>query len=143
MYCSACGKAVPRGARFCQACGMAVGAHTPEPAASSRPMAGIVVASILGLVGLVWSGAVMFRGIYGEPSRAEAALYQLCPALQSIGACSNAAGLVGSICLLVGALLSLSHHPHGNAVVRRTCDCMLVAAPIFAILCLFMTVQSP
>lgn len=85
----------------------------PEPPTSSqadRPIAGIIVALVLGIINIIWFGAVIFRGPPTE--------------LRSLFGVGIA--FVGNTVLVIGALLSYARHPSGNRTVRITCYSMLV-----------------
>ena len=96
-----------------------------SPADVGRPTAGIVVAIVLGLVGLVWGGAIVFRDFYGELSAARIQLYKYFPDLRTIGVLASSIGFLANTTLLIGALLSWFGHPHGNRTVRITSAIML------------------
>ena len=132
MYCISCGKQIAEGAQFCGSCGNQVGVQN-NVASADRPIAGIAVGTIFGVIGVVWSIMSMFKSLYGNPAGVEAALYQAFPALQSTSFFSTSMGMVGNSALLIGALLVFLRHPKGNKTVRVTSYCMLIA-----IFCMFV-----
>ena len=144
MYCSNCGALIGEENLDCQKCGRIGDGKPPSLTISGqRPMAGIVVACILGLIGIVWSGIVLFRDIFGLPSSIEVQLFQIFPELQTTGFLSNSLGFVGSTAVLIGAILSLLDHPNGKRTVRITCLSMLSVVLLFTTLSLLNFTGSP
>lgn len=125
MYCSSCGKLVADGAQFCGGCGKPAAADSPS--IEKRPIAGIAVGTVLGIIGAVWSVAATFKLLYSNPAGIEATLFEAFPALQSTSIWGAALGLLGNSALLIGVLLAFLRHPKGHKTVRLTSYCTFVA----------------
>jgi hypothetical protein len=125
MYCSSCGKLIADGVQFCSSCGNPAGAGALP--AERRPIAGIAVGAIFGVVGLIWSIAAIFKSLYNDPAGVEAALYQAFPALQGTSFFGAPFGLLGNSALLIGVLLAFLGHPKGHRTGRITSYCTFAA----------------
>jgi hypothetical protein len=137
MYCSQCGcEAIPE-STFCAGCGAVLGASSSEPPPvkrqiSSRPVAGIAVATVLGGIGLLWACAQLFSSLSSAPGGVQAALFITFPGLQEAQFTTTAAGMLGNAAVLIGALMSFLFHPNGAKVVRVASWVMLVAVVLSA-----------
>jgi drug/metabolite transporter (DMT)-like permease len=105
----------PRSLRLAPAC---VHCGHPFTAAWPKPVAGIVVACVLGVLTLLWA-----RG--SSPSAS--------PHAVEVREMSNTVHMLGSVLLLIGALLSAAGHRWGNRVVRATSWLMIVLVPMMAV----------
>jgi len=81
------------------------------PAAAPKPVAGLVVAGVLGVLTTVWA-----LGRDGASS----------PAMAETREMSNAVHMLGCTLLLIGAGMSVAGHRWGNRVVRATSWLMIV-----------------
>ena len=142
MYCVNCGQKIEEGKKFCGACGKSIDAQTQVIVADKRPIAGIAVATIIGIIGIPCNIVVIFKSLYYNPMGVEAILYQAFPALQSITFLSSSIGIAGVSILLIGVLLVFLRHPNGNKTVRITCYCMLLAIIGMFIASYFAIVES-
>jgi drug/metabolite transporter (DMT)-like permease len=109
ITCPDCGREVSDAAPACVQCG-----H-PFTAARAKPVAGIVVACVLGVLTLLWALGV-------SPSAS--------PQAVEAREMSNAVHTLGSVLLLIGALMSAAGHRWGNRVVRATSWLMVVLVPM-------------
>jgi TPR repeat protein len=104
-----------------------------------KPVAGIIVALVVGVIGVIWSCAELFHNLYGNLSNVQALLYQAFPALQIKNYIGYSFALLGNAVLVIGALLAHQNHPNGVRVVRVTTYAMigmtvlLVAIGCFAV----------
>ena len=139
MYCSKCGKEVKDEARFCNVCGNPTVSISPTVTTTEkRPIAGIVVGTILGTFGLIWSSVTIYRLLYSNPEGVQAQLFQLFPGFQGITFFSSSLGLTSSVMLLIGVLLSFLSHVNGNKTIRITSYCMIVASLLMTLLSFFV-----
>ena len=127
MYCMSCGKQIAEGTQFCSACGNPVGAQSPVAVLEKRPIAGIAVGTIFGIIDLAGSFVKMFKILYSTPTGIEAVVYKAFPAFQVIEFNSICIGIAGNSALLIGVLMAFLRHPQGNKTVRVTSYCMLAA----------------
>jgi FtsH-binding integral membrane protein len=101
--CPDCGHEVSTAAPACIHCGRPLAAAAaPAP---PKPIAGIVIACVVGLPTLIWSL------LPGDPTTAD---------LGPAQGMSRGVHMFGCTALLIGAMLSLAGHRRGNAVVRGT-----------------------
>ena len=104
-----------------------------------NPVAGIIVALVVGAIGVIWSCAELFHNLYGNLSNVQALLYQAFPALQIKNYIGHSFALLGNAVLVIGALMAHQNHPNGVRVVRVTTYAMigmtvlLVAIGCFAV----------
>lgn len=117
--CPDCGRDVSTAATTCIHCGRPM-AQAAAPDAHPRPMAGIVIACVLGVVTLLW--ALM----PGEPAATEWGA--------DAKKVSQGMHVLGCSALLIGALLSLAGQRVGNRIVRTTSWLMIVAVLGLALL---------
>jgi drug/metabolite transporter (DMT)-like permease len=113
ITCPDCGREVSDAAPAC-----VQGGHPFAPAARPKPVAGIVVACVLGVVTLLWA-----RGT--SPSSS--------PQAVQAREMSNAVHMLGSVLLLIGALMSAAGHRWGNRVVRASSWLMIVLVPMMSL----------
>jgi len=92
-----------------------------------RPIVGIAVGAIFGLLGLLWSSAQIFKALYTNTSGPAADLYRAFPPLQDIAFFGSSLGMLGNSVLLIGVLLALMRHVNAARTVRMTSRCMLGA----------------
>ena len=128
-YCPECGKRLKIDDKICPNCGVKLSWEDEK----ERPIAGIVVAGILGTIGIVWTLLALYNILYQEPSGARRELIDLFPSLQIVGLFGSSVGMVGNITLLVGALLSFLMHPKGNMVVKATAWSMILITILICI----------
>lgn len=122
--CPDCGREVSDAAPACVHCGRPLASVSASPsAAPARPMAGIVIACVLGVATLVWGL------LPGEPLQTETAEW--------MDALSRAVHVLGPIAVICGALLSLAGRRVGNVVVRAT------SRAAIAVLVLMMAMAYP
>ena len=135
MYCGNCGVELDGSGKYCPSCGRNCSSgHNLGPKIASRPMAGIAVGSILGVIGLLWSIATLFKLLYGTTGGSLAAMFETFPALNTTTLLSTSVGITGHTALLVGTSLSFLRHPRGNQIVRLSCIGLILAILITAIL---------
>lgn len=132
MYCSGCGKVVAENAQFCSSCGARAGGGAAP--VEKRPIAGIAVGTVFGIVGLVLSIAAIFKSLYSNPAGVEAALYQAFPALQTTNFFGATLALVGNSALLIGVLLAFLRHARGHKTVRVTSYCTFAALAVLFVI---------
>ena len=143
-FCVNCGLeyAENAGHNFCASCGFALRkSTTPEQENSEnrvavvrqlsclpdkKPIAGIVVALVVGIVGLFWSSAQLFHTLYGSPNSTQVALLQTFPSLQNETFLKLSFALIANTALIIGALMAYLNHPTGAKVVRVTAYSMIV-----------------
>jgi hypothetical protein len=102
ILCSDCGREVSDAAPACPHCGRPL---QPRPAAAPRkPIAGIVIAVVLGVLTLVWT--------HGHADN---------PANEDTRQMANAVYMLGYTLLLIGSLMSLGGHRWGNRIARAAC----------------------
>ena len=106
-----------------------------------KPIAGIIVAFVVGIFGLIWSGAVLFHTLYGTPSSTEAALSQTFPSLQIKTNLGQSLALMGYAVLIIGALMAYQNHPTGAKVVRVT-SYFMIAVTIVLVVITFIVVTG-
>lgn len=126
MYCSGCGKVISEGAQFCSECGRPVASSTLS--IQRRPIAGIAVGTIFGIIGVVWSIAALFAMVYMDPGSIETSLNEAFPGLDVINFFGSSVGFIANTVLLIGVLLAFLRHPNGHKTVRITAYCALVAS---------------
>lgn len=131
MYCSRCGKKISEGAQFCSGCGTSVVAE--DTVTEKRPVAGIAVGAVLGVIGIAWALTAIFKSFSGNAAGIEAALYKAFPASQDIGFFGSTLGLVSNSALLIGVLMAFLRHANGHKTVRITAYCAS-----FALLLIFI-----
>ncbi len=141
MYCTSCGKLVENGAQFCGACGKSAAADNPS--IEKRPIAGIAVGTILGVIGVIWSVAAIFKLLYSTPAGFDAALFEAFPALQGISLIGATLGLLGNSALLIGVLLAFLRHAKGHKTVRVTSYCTFVALILIFVASYFAVTGAP
>lgn len=95
---------------------------------------GVTVATILGLVNLIWSGDMLLSGMAAEPGGIQAALYLAFPGYHEATLLRTTLNLIGNSVLLIGAFMSVSYGPRGHTVVRATSWIMIAAAIVGAAL---------
>ena len=101
-----------------------------------KPVAGIIVALVVGVIGVIWSCAELFHNLYGNPSNVQVLLYQTFPALQIKNLIGFSFALLGNAVLVIGALMAHLNHPNGAKVVRATAYSMIaLTALLVAIAC--------
>jgi hypothetical protein len=105
-----------------------------------KPIAGIIVAVVLGIIGLLWSFAVLFHSLYGSPSSIQIALQQIFPSLQIKTYIGLSFALIGNSALLIGGLMAYFSHPAGAKTVRITAYSMIAATALLTVLTLFATI---
>jgi len=90
-----------------------------------KPIAGIVVAMVLGLLSLIWTCAALFHNVFGNPSDLQTLFYQYFPTLQIKNLIGLSLALLGDTALVIGALMAYLDHPNGTRVVRVTSYSMI------------------
>ena len=135
MYCSHCGQEAAGESKFCAGCGAAlepaIGQSAPAARrADRRPVAGIVVAIVLGSIGLVWSCVELFSSLSGTAGGVKGAFFAVFPGLRDVQFLATSAGMIGNTAVLIGALMSFLFHPGGPRVVRAASWTMLVIVAI-------------
>jgi len=90
-----------------------------------KPIAGIVVAMVLGVLSLIWTCAALFHNLFGNPSDLQALFYQSFPTLQIKNLIGFSLALLGDAALVIGALMAYLDHPNGTRVVRVTSYSMI------------------
>jgi len=111
ISCPDCGREVSDAAPACPHCGRPFQVATPAAAAAPKPVAGIAVAGVLGVLTIVWA-----LGRTGASSAGVAETREM----------SNAVHMLGCTLLLIGAGMSAAGHRWGNRVVRATSWLMIV-----------------
>ncbi|HSU13861.1 hypothetical protein [Longimicrobium sp.] len=121
IACPDCGREVSSAAPACPHCGRPIHALTATPpsapvgpAAQPKPIAGIVIACVLGVLTLVWA--------HGHAEN---------PANEDTRQMSNAVYSFGYVLLMIGALMSLGGHRWGNRIARAAC---WITIPLLVIL---------
>ena len=104
---------------------------------NQKPVAGIVVALVLGVVGLIWNCAVLFHYEYGNPNNVQVLIYQAFPALQIKNLIGYSVALLGNTSLVIGALMAHLNHPNGVRVVRITIYSMIATTVLSVIMACF------
>jgi predicted outer membrane lipoprotein/DNA-directed RNA polymerase subunit RPC12/RpoP len=108
IICPDCGREVSDAAPACPHCGRPILPHPaatkPAPAAPPKPIAGIVVACVFGVLTLLWA--------HGHAEN---------PANEDTRQMSNGVYTLGYVMLLIGALMSLGGHRWGNRIARAAC----------------------
>lgn len=97
-----------------------------------KPIAGIIIALVLGMLALIWCGAVLFHTLYGAPSASQVAILQTFPGFQIITLLGLSFALMGNTALIIGACMSYSDHTAGVKVVRVTSYLMIAATVILS-----------
>jgi len=120
--CPDCGREVSTSAPACIHCGRPLAepasaavprAAVPSAAsATQKPMPGIVTALVLGVLSIVW---LMQRN---EPATPEA---------QDVATIVNTVHMLGTIVLIIGALLALAGHRAAHGMIRGLSFVMIVA----------------
>jgi hypothetical protein len=100
------------------------------------------VATIFGLVGLIWSGYAAFSALTTDPAGIQAALYRSFPGYQQAALMGSSLAFTGNAALLVGALMSFLYHPHGRTVVRVTSGIMIAAIVLQTVVTINLIVAS-
>ena len=137
IQCPECNGTLSTTARACPHCGAQIGTSpdsvspTSSSASIARPIVGIVVVVILAVIAIIMGAAFEVRHLSGEVSAAEAQGYAAFPSIQAIDNASTGIGLLASVVLLVGAVLSYMGHPRGNHTVRVVSYFTLAAAVVF------------
>jgi hypothetical protein len=141
------------GNNFCAHCGFDFRRHTPQKQEVSentatvnhlptgqlhkKPVAGIIVALVLGITGLLWTSAQLFHTLYGTPSSTQVALLQTFPSLQTKTLIGLSFALIGDTVLIIGALMAHLNHPNGTKVVRITSYSMIGLTFVLVVITLF------
>lgn len=108
VTCPDCGREVSDAAPACPHCGRPFKTTSPAP---RKPVAGIVVACVLGVLMLVWA--------HGKSTSTS-------PELVETREMSNGVYTLGCVLLLIGALMSAAGHRWGNRIVRFASWTMIV-----------------
>ena len=116
-FCPGCKAEVTEQATACTKCGMPFKA-TPVV---KKPIVGLVVAGILGAIGLWWALSSFMPGAI-DPT-----LCALVPALAPFTMLNASVNSLGNSILLVGVVLTACGNRKGPHVIRITCLLMLVA----------------
>ena len=112
--------------------------HSQQPANSEdKPIAGIIVALVLGIIGLLWTCAVLFQNLYGTPNSIQATLNQIFPSLQIKAYLGLSLGILGNAALIIGALMSHMNHPKGVKAVRFTSYLMIISTALASVITYF------
>lgn len=134
-FCVKCGSEYDEksGVNFCGGCGFDLrkpssGQLSSEdqstplqqrfPSPQNKPIVGIIVALVLGVIGLLWTCAAFFQNLYGTPNNIQSTLYQTFPWLTIKAYIGLSLGMVGNAVLIIGALMSYLNHPKGPQTVR-------------------------
>ena len=155
-FCVKCGLEYDEklGNNFCAKCGFDLRENvsaqsellpTTAPAhgqLDKKPIAGIIIAVLLGIVGLLWSFAVLFHSLYGSPSSIQIALQQTFPTLQIKTYIGLSFALIGNAALIIGGLMAHLSHPSGAKTVRVTAYFMIVATVLLSVWTLFATIGA-
>jgi hypothetical protein len=109
ILCPDCGREVSDAAPACPHCGRPIlpraAAQQPVPAAAPpKPIAGIVVAGVFGVLTLLWA--------HGDAEN---------PANEDTRQMANGVYTLGYVMLLIGTLMSLGGHRWGNRIARAAC----------------------
>src|ERR1035438_125750 len=120
-FCVNCGSEYDAnvGNNFCAYCGFDFRKNTPQsqnvlentatvnplPANQpvKKPILGIIVALVLGIVGVLWTCAVLFHILYGTPSSTQIALQQSFPSLAIKTYIGLSFALSGNVVLIIAA----------------------------------------
>lgn len=146
MFCEKCGHPVNAEASFCAGCGIPTASTAPGSSASSalrsRPIAGIIVALVLGVIGIVWGLAQTVNVLWASPSGVRAALLESFPAFAGVELFGASVGFIANSAVVIGALLSNSFHPSGPRVVRISCWTTILMMLLMSALSLLILTQS-
>lgn len=100
-----------------------------------RPRLGIAVATVLGLINLIWSGELLFSHTTTPvPGDIQPVLYLAFPGYYEASLLRASLNLIGNSALLVGAFISAFYDLRGRAVVRATSRIMIAVAVVGAAL---------
>ena len=143
MYCVNCGHEIVQDAQFCGTCGTPVEIEVSTVVLQKRPIAGIVVAVVLGIIGVFWGIAQIIMSEYGNPSGIAAVLHQMIPALQGLTIISSSLLITGNTVLVISAMLAFLRHPNGNKSVRITSYFMIFVTAAIIVLSYFVFTESP
>lgn len=146
------------GNNFCAKCGFNFRKNTPQKQEASentatvnqlpvsqpvkKPLAGIIVALVVGVFGLIWNSTVLFHNIYGNPSNVEALLYQTFPSLQIKIYIGLSFAMLGNTVLIIGGLMAHLNHPTGAKVVRITSYSMIGLSFVLTTITFFVVTGS-
>jgi hypothetical protein len=133
--CQFCAEFIKIDASKCRFCGERLGD-------ARRPTAGIAVATIFGLVGLIWSGYELMSATITDPAGLRATLFRSFPGYQTTAFMGTSLGLVGNSVLLVGAFMSFFYHPHGRTVVRVASWAMIAVILLLTLVTINLVVSS-
>ncbi|HET7462491.1 MAG TPA: zinc ribbon domain-containing protein [Longimicrobium sp.] len=115
ITCPDCGREVSDAAPTCPHCGRPFKSAPPAP---RKPVAGIVVACVLGVLMLLWA--------HGKSTSTS-------PEVVEVREMSNSVYTLGCVLLLIGALMSAAGHRWGNRIVRGTSWMMIVLVSMLTI----------
>ena len=117
VLCPECKAEVPEHTAACPKCGRTFKA-TPVV---KKPIIGLVVAAILGAIGLWWALSSFMAGAI------DPALCAIMPALAPCTLLNASVNSLGNSILLIGVVLTAFGHQKGPRIIRITCILMLVA----------------
>ena len=111
---------------------------TPQLTSShDKPIAGIIVGMVFGVIGLLWTCAVLFQNLYGTPNNIQITLIQTFPSLQVKTNIGLLLGMLGNTVLIIGALMSHMRHPKGPQTIRVTAYSMMASAVLLSVISYF------
>jgi hypothetical protein len=95
-----------------------------------RPRLGIAVATVLGLINLIWFGDLLFSHTTPVPGDIQPVLYLAFPGYYEASLLRASLNLIGNSALLVGAFISAFYDLRGRAVVRAISWIMIAVAVV-------------
>ena len=97
---------------------------------NGRPLAGIAVAGVIGVVSLVWSFITISGALSGTGIQSQ--FFAAFPGTQGVSLLANSVGMIGYAAVICGAFMAFFMEPNGARIIRLASWGMIAASIISA-----------